>query len=78
MKTAEVIDTTQGQTVRLPAEFRLPPGPVSVRWHGDALVLEPSPKSAHWPDGFFEAIAIRDPSFVRPPQGAMPPAAQLD
>jgi virulence-associated protein VagC len=77
MKTAEVIETSQGQTVRLPSEFRLPPGPVSVRWHGDALLLEP-PKAARWPDGFFEAIAIHDPSFVRPPQGAMPPVPQLD
>ena len=77
MKTAEVIETSRGQTVCLPAEFRLPAGPVSVRWQGDALVLEPA-KPASWPEGFFEAIAVHDPAFARPPQGAMPPSPNLD
>jgi virulence-associated protein VagC len=77
MKTAEVIETSRGQTICLPAEFRLPTGPVAVRWQGDALVLEPT-KATSWPEGFFEAIAIRDPAFERPPQGAMPPAPSFD
>lgn len=46
---------------------------------GDHLELKPcriaSPDS--WPPGFFERIAIDDPAFARPPQGAMPAAVDF-
>jgi antitoxin VapB len=77
MKTAEVIETDSGQAVRLPEEFRFQTDRVSIRREGDAVVLEP-PKPATWPEGFFSAIAIGDPAFVRPPQGPMPPSPRLD
>ena len=35
------------------------------------FVLEPI-KSKTWPVGFFDAIHIADPAFVRPAQGELP------
>jgi len=77
MKTAEVVETNKGQAIQLPDEFRFHTSRVSVRRQGDAVVLEPL-KPDRWPDGFFEAIHIDDPAFVRPDQGPMPPAPTLD
>jgi virulence-associated protein VagC len=77
MKTAEVIETGNGQAVRLPDEFRFHTDRVSIRREGEAVVLEP-PKPARWPEGFFAAIAIQDPAFARPPQGPMPLPPRLD
>ena len=68
MSTAEVVDTSAGQIVKLPTDFPVDAGIVSVRREGDAVVLEPL-KPATWPEGFFEAIRIDDPEFVRPDQG---------
>jgi virulence-associated protein VagC len=65
MNTVEIIDTDQGQTVRLPDEFRFETATVSIRREGDAVILEPI-RPTHWPDGFFEAIRIA--AFARPPQ----------
>jgi virulence-associated protein VagC len=76
MKTAEVVQTERGQAVRLPEEFRFSSPVVSIRREGEAVILEPIRPSA-WPDGFFEAIRIDDPSFARPPQGEMPPAPKF-
>jgi virulence-associated protein VagC len=76
VKTADVIETSQGQAVRLPDEFRFPVPIVSIRREGEAVILEPL-KSAGWPEGFFDAIRIDDPAFARPSQGAMPPAPLL-
>src|SRR5262249_53790721 len=77
MKTAEVIETSQGQAVRLPDEFRFPVPIVSIRREGEAVILEPL-KPSTWPEGFFDAIRIDDPAFTRPSQGSMPPAPLLD
>ena len=46
---------------------------------GDHIELKPCGKTPPdaWPPGFFERIAIDDPAFARPPQGAMPPGAEL-
>ena len=73
MKTAEIMETSQGQAVRLPEEFRFNGPTVSIRRQGDAVILEPL-KPAAWPEGFFAKIRIEDPAFIRPSQGAMPPA----
>jgi antitoxin VapB len=74
--TAEVLQTSQGQTIRLPDEFRFETPRVSIRREGEAVILEPL-KSSHWPEGFFDAIRVDDPAFVRPPQGLTPPAPSL-
>jgi virulence-associated protein VagC len=75
--TVELVETAEGQVVRLPSEFRLPGLRVSVRREGSAVVLEPL-KGDAWPSGFFEAIQINDPAFCRPDQGELPPAVVLD
>jgi antitoxin VapB len=77
MKTVEIVNTGNGQTVPLPEEFRFDTLTVSIRREGDAVILEPV-KSPHWPAGFFEAIRIDDPAFVRPNQGFVPPAPSFD
>ena len=70
---AELIVTDGSQSVRLPIEFRFEGESVSIRRQGEAVLLEPlKPKT--WPEGFFEAIRIDDAAFVRPVQGAPPPA----
>jgi virulence-associated protein VagC len=76
MIIAEVVEVVGGQMVILPQEFHLDADTVSVRREGDALVLEPM-KPSTWPEGFFEAIRIDDPNFVRPAQGQMPPVPSL-
>jgi hypothetical protein len=73
MTTVKIVETTQGQSLTLPDEFRFATSTVSLRREGEAIILEPV-KSGEWPPGFFEAIRIDDPAFVRPPQGTTPPA----
>jgi virulence-associated protein VagC len=67
MSTVKIIETDQGQSVPLPDEFRFETPTVSIRRAGDAVILEPV-KPDQWPEGFFEAIRIDDPAFVRPPR----------
>ena len=76
MKIAAVIETKEGQAVRLPDEFRFRTDRVTIRRQGEAVILEPV-KQSTWPDGFFDSIAIEDAAFVRPDQGPMPPAPSL-
>ena len=71
MSTAEVVEIGGGQAVELPEGFRFDTDTVSIRREGEAVILEPV-KSRCWPDGFFEAIRIDDPKFVRPDQGQTP------
>ncbi len=77
MQTAEIIETDHGQAVCLPEEFRFQDRYVTIRRDGDTIVIQPV-KSKSWPIGFFDAIRIDDPAFVRPPQGEIPPAPQLE
>ena len=46
---------------------------------GDHIELKPYGESgvAAWPPGFFDRIAIDDPSFTRPAQGEMPEGVVL-
>jgi virulence-associated protein VagC len=76
MKTVEILQTSNGQAVPLPEEFRFETI-VSIRRQGDAVILEPV-KPGHWPEHFFQAIRIDDPAFDRPEQGATPPVPSLD
>lgn len=77
MKTVEIVDTPDGQIVRLPKEFRFHAASVSIRREGNMLILEPV-KPTILPEGFFEKIRIDDPAFVRPDQGPMPPPPSFD
>ena len=77
MKTVEIVETNKGQAVPLPEEFRFATRTVSIRRDGEAVILEPT-KPSHWPEGFFDALRIDDPAFVRPDQGPTPPAPRLD
>ena len=77
MQTVEIVETSHGQAVPLPEEFRFATTTVSIRREGDAVILEPI-KPAHWPEGFFDAIHIEDPAFARPDQGSIPPAPSFD
>lgn len=76
-KIADIVETNEGQTVRLPEEFRFYTQEVSIRREGKAIILEPIVPT-RLPEGFFEKIRIDDPTFVRPDQGEMPPAPVLD
>lgn len=77
MQTASVVQTSAGQSVQLPDEFRFESPTVSIRREGEAVILEPI-KPSRWPDGFFAAIRIDDPAFARPEQGSMPPSPSFD
>ncbi len=77
MPTADIVDVNGSQVVKLPAGVRFDGEQASVRKVGKTLVLEPV-KPESWPEGFFEKIAIDDPAFMRPEQGAVPPAPILD
>jgi virulence-associated protein VagC len=77
MTTVELVETSSGQAVPLPEEFRFETSTVSIRREGDAVILEPV-KPALWPAHFFEDIRIDDPAFVRPHQGPTPPAPVFD
>lgn len=75
--TAKLFMNGRSQAVRLPKEFRFEGEEVAIRREGESVVLEPV-KPRRWPPGFFEAIAIDDPAFVRPPQDDTPPVRALD
>ncbi len=77
MQTVEVVLEGESQIVRLPKEFRLEGNKVSIRREGSGVILEPV-RPNEWPPGFFEAIHIDDPTFVRPDQGILPPAPSFD
>ena len=76
MSTAEIVAIGDVQAVKLPSEFQFDSNTVSIRREGEAVILEPL-KPAAWPSGFFEAIRIDDPMFVRPDQGPIPPVPPL-
>ncbi len=77
MTTIQVIQSDDGQTVLLPPGFELSSPEVAVRRQGDAIILEPIKQKLEWPERFFERIQIDDPTFIRPPQGVVPPAPEF-
>ncbi len=77
MKTVTVVETSLGQIICLPDEFRFTVSNVSIRRQGEAIVIEPI-KPDRWPVGLFDAIRIDDPAFTRPVQGQVPPAPSFD
>ena len=77
MTTTQVIQTSEGQVVRLPAGYQFSKAEVSIRKEGNAVILEPV-RDGTWPEGFFEEIQISDANFRRPEQGKMPPIPKFD
>ncbi|MBY0524557.1 MAG: hypothetical protein K2R98_14225 [Gemmataceae bacterium] len=77
MRTIEIVNVNGTQVVKLPAGFHFETNTVSIRKEGNTVILEPI-KPAAWPPGFFDRIRIDEPTFVRPPQGQVPPAPSLD
>lgn len=67
--TAKVFRSGNSQAVRLPKEFRFPPGveEVAVRRQGDRLILEPV-RREDWPEGFWKAFEGMSSDFERPRQ----------
>ena len=63
MKTVEIVETSTGQAVPLPEEFRFETSTISIRREGEAVILEPV-KPRHWPEHFFDDIHIDDPALV--------------
>ena len=76
MPTAKLFQNGRSQAVRLPKAFRFEGKEVDIRRDGDAVILRPL-RRRRWPEGFFDAIRIDDPSFDRPPQPATPDITPL-
>ena len=76
MDTVRISEQGGIQSVQFPPGIRLNSPLVTIRQHGDRVVIE-SVKSSNWPEGFFESIRIDDPTFCRPPQGDLPPIKEL-
>jgi len=77
LKTTEVILIDGRQVVTLPDEFHFTDAILSIRKHGEGVILEPV-KSRDWPTGFFDDIHIEDPTFSRSPQGETPHVPAID
>ena len=71
MASAKVFRSGNSQAVRLPKEFRFPPGTdeVAVHRHGDRIILEPLERE-EWPDEFWQAFGALSEDFERPRQVA--------
>jgi len=69
MPNAKVFWSGNSQVVRLPKEYRFPPGTeeVQIRRKGEALVLERLPR-VEWPVDFWRAFEGMPADFERPAQ----------
>jgi antitoxin VapB len=67
MPTAKLFRSGNSQAVRLPKEFRFPPGTreVEIRREGAALVLELQ-RRVEWPADFWSAFEGMPEDFERP------------
>ena len=74
--TAKLFKNGNSQAVRLPRAFRLPGKEAVIHREGDRIILEPLVRS-RWPRNFLRSIRIDDKAFGRPPQGSVPPIANL-
>ena len=76
MQTTDVFSIDGRQAVRLPDGYRFEQKTVSIRREGDIVILEPI-RVVDWPAGFFDAIRVDDPNFIRPLQGEVPSLAAV-
>ncbi len=67
MTIVNLVETSEGQAVPLPEEYRFETPTVSIRREGAAVIVE-AVKPRHWPEHFFDDIRIDDPAFTRPNQ----------
>jgi antitoxin VapB len=69
MTVARVFRNGNSQAVRLPKEYRFPPGvkELTIRREGHTVVLEPV-QPVQWPEDFWQAFGALDDEFERPPQ----------
>lgn len=69
MATAKVFRSGNSQAVRLPRDFRFPPGTdeVAIRRQGERLILEPLGHE-DWPEDFWKAFEGVSSDFERPMQ----------
>ncbi|MDX8454378.1 type II toxin-antitoxin system VapB family antitoxin [Mesorhizobium sp. VK9D] len=61
MNKAKIFWSGRSQAVRLPKEFRFETDEVSIRRHGQAIVLEPLPQDWAWLD---QVIGRVDDDFI--------------
>lgn len=61
-----VFKSGNSKAVRLPRDFDLPCGPVSIRKEGDRIILEKLTENG-WPVDFFESVRIDREDFGREP-----------
>lgn len=61
MNKAKIFWSGRSQAVRLPKEFRFETDEVSIRRHGQTVVLEPLPQDWAWLD---QVIGTLDDDFV--------------
>ncbi len=69
MTTAKIFWSGNSQAVRLPKDFRFPPGSdeVEIQREGDHLVLR-AIQCEDWPDDFWQAFDGMSDDFERPAQ----------
>lgn len=67
MATAKVFWSGNSQALRLPKDFRFPPGTeeVEIRREGERIVLEPV-QVEEWPESFWRAFDGMPEDFERP------------
>lgn len=68
MATAKVFWSGNSQAIRLPEDFRFPPGTeaVEIRREGERIVLEPV-QVEEWPESFWRAFEGMPEDFERAP-----------
>ncbi len=58
--------------------LEVPVGEPNAEFEVEVVVRAKNPSGDGWPPGYFDLFgSIADESFVRPPQGELPPAAEL-
>ena len=58
--------------------IEVPVGVPNAEFEVELVVRPKSPRSEGWPPGYFDLFgSIDDESFIRPPQGDLPPSVDL-
>ena len=75
--TSSVLHSTSGPDGKLHLE--VPVGQPDMEFEVE-VVLRPKPEvGKNWPPGYFDLFgSIDDETFVRPPQGDLPPSVELE
>jgi hypothetical protein len=74
--TPIVLQSTSGPDGKLHLE--VPVGQPDTEFEVE-IVVRPKSAGAQWPPGYFDLFgSIDDETFVRPPQGELPPPVELE